>query len=150
MRLRPSKIWSSLLSPLIVAIDSMRISSSIEEILKYKNWTKVKSEEMKPFEKKSTREIIEKQEGNKPVGCRWIYIVKHKSDGTFDCYEETFAIVPKMNIVQILLFLSVYSEWELQQFDVKNVFLHENLDEEVYMDIPLGFGTSNEANKCVD
>lgn len=56
--------------------------------------------------------------------------------------------MPKMNIVQILLFLSVYSEWELQQFDLKNVFLHGNLDEEVYMDIPLGFGTSNEANVC--
>ena len=35
--------------------------------------------------------------------------------------------------------LSANLDWPLQQLDVKNVFLNGDLEEEVYMDAPLGF-----------
>ena len=28
------------------------------------------------------------------------------------------------------------NDWDLQQFDVKSAFLHENLEEEIYMELP--------------
>ena len=49
-------------------------------------------------------------------------------------YQETFAQVAKMNSVRILLSLAANLDWNLFQFDVKHVFLHRNLKEEVYMD----------------
>ena len=49
-------------------------------------------------------------------------------------HQETFVPVAKMNIVRVLLSLATNFGWSLQQFDVKNVFLHGDLEEEVYME----------------
>ena len=45
----------------------------------------------------------------------------------------------KMNVIRILLSLAINFDWELQQYDVKNDFLHSQLQEEIYMSIPPGF-----------
>jgi Reverse transcriptase (RNA-dependent DNA polymerase) len=52
-----------------------------------------------------------------------------------------------MSTVRKLISLTVNGGWKLYQFDVKNVFLNENLLEEVYMNIPPGFGTNQTTNK---
>ena len=44
-----------------------------------------------------------------------------------------------MNTFQVLLSLATNLAWYLQQFDVKNAFLHSDMEEEVYMEAPLGF-----------
>ena len=49
---------------------------------------------------------------------------------------ETFSPVAKLNTVRVLLSLVANLDWSLFQFDVKNVFLHNDLDKEIYMDIP--------------
>ena len=54
-------------------------------------------------------------------------------------YEETFAPVAKLNSIRMLLSLFVNLEWSLFQFDIKNAFLNGDLNEEIYMKIPLGF-----------
>ncbi|CAL2278360.1 unnamed protein product [Prunus armeniaca] len=53
-------------------------------------------------------------------------------------YGETFAPVAKINTIRVLLYLSANLDWPLHQFDVKNVFLHGDLKEEVYMNSPPG------------
>ena len=54
-------------------------------------------------------------------------------------YQETFAPVAKMNTVRILLSLTTHYNWQLLQYDVKNAFLHGDLDEEIYINIPPEF-----------
>ncbi|RVW17568.1 Retrovirus-related Pol polyprotein from transposon RE1 [Vitis vinifera] len=54
-------------------------------------------------------------------------------------YQETFAPVAKMNTVRILLSLVAHYNWQLLQYDVKNAFLHGDLDEEINMNIPPEF-----------
>ena len=61
--------------------------------------------------------------------------------------KRPFAPVVKMIFVRILLSLAANKDWALHQFDVKNTFLHYDLEEEVYMDIPLGFDDSKSAGK---
>jgi hypothetical protein len=53
-------------------------------------------------------------------------------------YNETFAPLAKMNIVRILISCASNFGWPLHQLDVKNAFLHGNLQEEVYMKVPPG------------
>lgn len=47
-------------------------------------------------------------------------------------YQETFAIVAKMNSIRFLISLALNQKWPLLQLDMKNVFLHGELEEEVY------------------
>jgi len=47
-----------------------------------------------------------------------------------------------MNTIRILFSLSANLGWCMQQYDIKNAFLHRELEEEVYMDPPLGFSRS--------
>ncbi|RVW81567.1 Retrovirus-related Pol polyprotein from transposon RE2 [Vitis vinifera] len=83
------------------------------------------NEEMKSLQKNETWELVECPSRKKPVGCHWIYTVKYKADA-------------KINTVRVLLSLAANLDWPLQQFNVKNVFLHGELSEEVYMDLPPG------------
>ena len=50
----------------------------------------------------------------------------------------------RMGTVWILLSIAVHKSCPLHQLDVKNEFLHGDLAEEIYMDIPLGY------NQCRD
>ena len=44
-------------------------------------------EEMKALQKHSTCEMVELPQENKIVGCKWMFLVKYKSDETIDGYK---------------------------------------------------------------
>ena len=128
------------------------------------------NEEMKSLQKKKkkTWELVDCLPRKSPIGCHWIYIVKYKAYGSIERYKarlvtkgypqtyginyiEMFALVAKIKMVRVLLSLVVNLDWPLQEFDVKNVFLHGELYEEVYMDLPLGCLVSeSKVKRCVD
>ena len=138
----------------------------MQEALGDPRWKEAINEEMKSLQKNSTWKVVELPEGKKPVGCRWVFTVKYKADGTIERfkarlvakgytqtygidYVETFAPVAKINTVCILISLAVNLDWPLHQFDVKNAFLHEDLQEEVYMELPPRCNMQSEGGKHV-
>jgi hypothetical protein len=48
-------------------------------------------------------------------------------------YEETFAVVARLEVIRILLAFSVAKGFKLHQMDVKSAFLNGVLEEEVYV-----------------
>ena len=61
--------------------------------------------------------------------------------------QETFAPVPMLNTVRVLLSLATNLDWPLKQLDVKNAFLCGELNEDVYMELPFDF--DSQLAKCV-
>jgi len=62
-------------------------------------------------------------------------------------YEETFAPLAKMTNVRIVMAIVVSKGWSLCQMDVKNAFLHGDLQEEIYM-TPSGLFSSSSTEVC--
>ena len=62
-------------------------------------------------------------------------------------YSDTFSPVAKMTRVRLFISLVATYNWDLHQLDIKNVFLHGNLQEEAYMEQPLGFVAQGEIGR---
>nr|CAN80920.1 hypothetical protein VITISV_014743 [Vitis vinifera] len=114
---------------------SYYILKNVEEALLDSQWSQAIKEELKALEKNDTWKLVSLPEGKKIVGCKWTYGID---------YQETFSPVAKLNTVRVLLSLIGNLNWPLHQFDVKNAFLHGNLEEEVFMNIPPRYSTTPE------
>jgi histone deacetylase 1/2 len=90
------------------------------------------------------------------IGCRWIFKIKRKADGSIKRYKarlvakgyhqqlgvdfhENYSPVVKPATIWLVLSIAVRNNWTIRQLDVQNAFLHGNLTEVVYMDQPPGF-----------
>ena len=92
----------------------------------------------------------------KPIGYKWVYKNKRRSDGKVETfkerlvvkgytqradidYEETFSPVAMLKSIRILLSIAVCLDFEIWQMDVKITFLNGNLEEDIYIQQPKGF-----------
>ena len=54
-------------------------------------------------------------------------------------YDETFSPIIKPSMIRVVLSIAVSHAWTVHQQDVKNAFLHGDLDEVVHWEKPPGF-----------
>ena len=90
------------------------------------------------------------------VGSKWVYKIKRNPCGSVGRYKarlvaqgfsqepgfdfgETFSPVVRHTTVRLVLSIAAMNQWKLRQLDVKNAFLHSDLEEEVFMKQPPGF-----------
>jgi len=134
---------------------------SFQEACHQTVWQKAMHEELQALDANHTWSIVSLPKNKKAVGSRWVYKIKFKTDGSIKRhkarlvaqgftqtygidYKETFAPVAKMNTIRTLLSVAINHGWFLSQMDVKNAFLHGDLQEEVYMKLPPGHPQSND------
>ncbi|KAM1718976.1 hypothetical protein ACFX12_020858 [Malus domestica] len=114
------------------------------------------AEEFQALQSTGTWSLVPSSPTQNLVGCKWVFRIKRKPDGTVDRYKgrlvakgfhqqegidftKTFSPVAKPVTIQILLTLAVQFDWFLNQLDISNAFLHGTLKEEVFMQQPPRF-----------
>lgn len=139
-----------------MALSDTSVPRSVSEAMREPQWVLAMQTEMDALQRNHTWDLVPLPSGVKPVGCRWVYTLKFLADGTIDRHKArlvakgftqvpgrdfgaTFAPVAKLTTVRLIISLAAEYSWPLHQLDVKNAFLHGDLDEIIYMDTPPGF-----------
>uniref|UniRef100_A0A2N9G7K3 CCHC-type domain-containing protein n=1 Tax=Fagus sylvatica TaxID=28930 RepID=A0A2N9G7K3_FAGSY len=85
-------------------------------------WQQAMTEELQALEKTHTWDLVDLPHGKSAIGCKWVYKIKTKSDGSIERYKAR-------------LFISgLFFRWMLRM-----PFLNGELTEEVYMQAPPGY-----------
>ncbi|KAF5468773.1 hypothetical protein F2P56_012898, partial [Juglans regia] len=122
-------------------------------------------QELTALELNETWSIVDLPLGKKPIDCKWVYKYKFHADGTIERakarlvakgftqregidFHDTFSPVAKLTSIRCILAIAAIKGWELQQLDVNNAFLYGDLNEEIYMKIPLGHHAAKTNKVC--
>ena len=113
-------------------------------------------EELHQFIWNDVWELIPRPKGVIVIGTKWIFknkpdehgtVVRNKSRLVAQGYtqvegvdfDETFALVARLESIRILLAIASHLNFKLYQIDVKSAFLNKMLQEEVYVEQLKGF-----------
>lgn len=135
------------------------------KVIQYPHWRHAITNELQALEENNTWTLTPLPPGKRPIGCKWIFKTTLNSDGSVERYKarlvargytqiegldfhETFAPVAKLVTVRCVLAITASRSWHLYQLDVNNAFLHGDLNEDVYMKLPPGYGKKGETRVC--
>ena len=119
-------------------------------------WHAAALEEFNALLDNGTFEPIRLPSGRKAIGCRWVFKLKRKHDGSIDRYKarlvakgfsqrpgldfgQVFAPTARWAALRAIFALAAIEDLELYSLDISNAFLNGDLDHEVYMQQPEGF-----------
>ena len=142
----------------IFDLSAVKISEpyTLKQALKDPNWIQAMDLEIVALHRNQTWDLVEQPSEVNLIGCKWVYKLKHKPDGSIERYKarlvakgynqthgldyfETFSPVVKAATIRIILTMALSFQWEIRQLDVHNAFLNGELEEQVYMSQPPGY-----------
>ncbi|GJS46406.1 retrovirus-related pol polyprotein from transposon TNT 1-94 [Tanacetum coccineum] len=132
----------------------------VSEALMHPGWVDAMQDELNHFAKNKVWTLVPAPYGKTIIGLKWVFknerdetgiIIKNKARLVAQGYnqqegidyDETFALVARLEATRIFLAFATYMNFIVYQMDVKSAFLNGKLKEEVYVKQPPGF-ESNE------
>ena len=65
----------------------MFVPNNLQDTLDNPKWKVAMAEEMKALQKNDTWELVELPKGKKTIGCKWLFTMKHKVDGSVERFK---------------------------------------------------------------
>jgi hypothetical protein len=139
---------------------------SFEEAVRDTKWKSAMDEEIRAINHNNTWELVELPKGSQPIGVKWVFKKKMNAQGEIERYkarlvakgyrqkagvdyDEVFAPVARMETIRLLISQAAQFKWPIFQMDVKTAFLNGVLEEEVYVEQPLGYMKAGEEKKVL-
>ncbi|GKB68352.1 retrovirus-related pol polyprotein from transposon TNT 1-94 [Tanacetum coccineum] len=136
-------------------MEPIKLIKALEE----EGWIIVMQEELNQFKRNKVWTLVPKPHGKTIIGTKWIWknkideneiVIKNKARLVAQGYnqqegidyEETFAPVARLEAIRIFLAYAAYMGFMVYQIDVKSSFLNGKISEEVYVQQPPGFESS--------
>ncbi|GJX89107.1 putative RNA-directed DNA polymerase [Tanacetum coccineum] len=135
------------------------------EAIKDPRWVEAMNLEIEALTRNNTWTLTDLPHRRKAIANKCLYKIKYKSSSLVKKFkarvmakgysqregidfDETFSPVFKMVTVRCLIRIDVSNDWPLSQLDVNNAFLYGDLNEDIYMSLPLGFECADKNKVC--
>ena len=131
----------------------------VEEALEDLYWVIAMQEELNQFERQKVWKLVPRPKNKTVIGTKWVF--RNKLDGDYIVtrnkarlvakgysqeegidYDQTYAPMARLEAIRMFLAFAAHSNFKVYQIDVKSAFLNGELEEEVYVEQPLGFEDS--------
>nr|GEZ06723.1 retrovirus-related Pol polyprotein from transposon TNT 1-94 [Tanacetum cinerariifolium] len=129
---------------------------NVNEALKNESWVIAMQEELNQFVANDVWELVPLPICQSVIGTQWVFRNKLDENGIVSRnkarlvaqgynqqegidYDETYALVARLESIRILLDIACANDFKLYQTDVKSAFLNGFINEEVYVAQPPGF-----------
>ena len=113
-------------------------------------WEKAAMEEFVSLIENGTFEPVRLPPGRKPIGCRWVFKLKRKADGSVDRYKarlvakgysqqpglefsQVFAPTAKWAALRAILAIAAFEDLELYSVDISTTYLNKDIDHNIYI-----------------
>lgn len=149
---KPKRLFAATKHPLPDDVEP----TSVSHALSHFSWRQAMAEEFSALQRHGTWTLTLPPPHANIVGCKWVFRIKRKPDGTIEQYKarlvakgfhqhpgvdfhETFSLVVKPVTIRTVLTLVLSAGWPLKQLDISNAYLHGDVKVPIYMSQPLGF-----------
>jgi hypothetical protein len=121
-------------------------------------WKEAMDKEIGSLEQAKTWATVRRPPGKNIVGCKWVFRLKRKADGSVDKYKarlvargftqihgvdyfDTYSPVARLASFRLILAIAARNNWEAVAFDFNSAYLNGELgeDEEIFMQEPPGY-----------
>ncbi|KAI3757928.1 hypothetical protein L6452_05472 [Arctium lappa] len=152
IRSRTSTSNECLFTCFLSKIEPTKVSESLED----PDWIIAMQEDLNQFDALKVWRLVPRPKGKSIIRTKWIFKNKKDKDGSViqnkarlvakgyrqeegSDYDETFALVARLEAIRMFLAFAAYRNFTVYQMDVKTTFLNGKLKEEVYVSQPERF-----------
>ena len=135
------------------------------ESLNKEEWLNAMNTEITELEAQNTWTITNLPPNKTTLRGKWVYKLKTDNKGNIKKYKarwvikgfnqilgidyiDTFSTTCRPETYRLVFIIAITNNWKLNQYDVKNAFVHALIDVEIYTELPTGYYTNTPNKVC--